>query len=209
MSNAKRSYTGTGLLALMLTTASAFATDDMMGADDLNGKGLLNRDYRLMTTQTCVRTPFQRPPAAGFDPVTRQLLVPGEAYTAVGTALVRFANDGTVAILDGIQTEISVAQLSPGQVPVTPPAEFACSGTYDVQQNTISISVSCDVKSPQPGVSVELGPLQFVGSIGKARQTIALTNISGSLQTVTVSAGGNAVQQRHRMCSEHALLIKQ
>ena len=195
----------TCLLALTVFVGNAQAAEN---AGD-ERPDVLSGDYRLMTTQTCVRTPFQFPPAAGFDPVTHQLLTAGESLTAVGAGLVRFAEDGSVRILDGIQTEVSVDRISAGQTPVTPPAEFTCSGNYGVQQEKISIALSCDVKSPQPGVSVTLGPLNFNGFMGYQRQSIALTNIAGDIQTVSVAVSGNVVQQRQRICSEQALLIKQ
>jgi len=136
------------------------------------------------------------------------LQVQGEALTAIGSGLMRFGEDGSVQVLEGVQTEVSLAQLAPGQAPVAPPAQFTCGGTYTIQDRKVAFSLSCDVSVPQPGVKVTLGPQNFEGWVDQRKQTLSLTNIAGGIQTITVSVAGNPVQQRQRVCTQHALAIR-
>jgi hypothetical protein len=164
-----------------------------------------NGEYRVVINQTCVRTPFQVPPAAGFDPATKQLLVDGETVTALGTGLLRLGNDGSAELTDGRQTEISMDLLAAGKTPVTPPAEFTCAGRYAIEEGKMTLTLTCDVKVPDPGVRVTVGPQEFEGHIDRDKKTINLTNIAGGIQAVTVSVFGNPVQLRQRVCTQHAL----
>jgi hypothetical protein len=168
----------------------------------------ISGDYRVVITQMCVRTPYQPPPASGFDPNTHQLLADGETVTAIGSGLLRFAEDGTVQMLEGVQTEVSVNQAAPGKVPVAPPTQLACSGTYTLRQRKVALSVSCDVNTPQPGVTVRLGPLSFEGYIDSRQHSISLTDAGANIQTITVSVAGNPVQQRQRICTQYAMAVK-
>jgi hypothetical protein len=167
----------------------------------------LSGDYRVVITQTCVRTPYQNPPASGFDPDTRQLQVDGETLTAIGSGLLRLSDDGSAQLLDGVQTEVSVGQTAAGNTPVAAPSQFTCSGTHSLDRGKVALSLSCDVSVPQPGVKVTLAPQNFEGYAALRAEALNLTNITGEIQTITVSVGGNAVQQRQRVCTQHALAI--
>src|ERR1051326_6681792 len=82
-----------------------------------NGPQQITGDYRVAITQICVRTPYQAPPASGFDPNTQQLLTDGETVTAIGSGLLRFDDEGKVEILEGVQTEVSLNQTASGKTP--------------------------------------------------------------------------------------------
>lgn len=186
------------LAALSMGSPHANAQGDDEGDADTRS---LHGEYGFTTTQTCVRTPFQRPPAAGIDVNTRQLLVNGEAINAVGLGVLRFAKDGTVGIEGGVLTEVALNQLSAGQAPLSVGTQFTCSGNYVAQpDNRLSVTLACNVVTPQPGLSVALAPFEFEGFVGRGRRSINLSSVKASLQTVTVSVGGNPVQQRHRLC---------
>jgi hypothetical protein len=186
-----------------LLTALAFG-GNICSADDLvdDDPRPLNGEYRVVITSSCVRTPYQPPPAAGFNPTTKQLLVEGETLTALGSGLLRFALDGTVQVLEGVQTEVSLDQYAAGKTPVAPPVEFTCTGTYTRQGRKISMNLPCNIKVPNPGVSVTLGPQQFEGYLSRNLQTVNVTNIAGGIQTITVSVNGNPTQQRQRICTQ-------
>jgi hypothetical protein len=201
MSNQTKAVAYAGLLALTFSAGSVHATAEH---DD---DGPSSGDYRVVINQTCVRTPFQAPPAAGFDPATRQLLVEGESLTAIGSGLLRFARDGSVTLLDGVQTEVSLDQVAAGNTPVTPPAKFSCAGNYSVWYRKVSLSLSCEVPV-QPGVKVTVGPQKFEGYFDRSRRSINLTNITGGIQTITVAVDGVPVQQRQRICTQHAIATR-
>jgi len=204
MDNRRVSVTCAGVLALALSAGSGYASGEL----DEEGLLQISGDYRVVITQTCVRTPYQPPPAAGFDPNTRQLLMDGEMLTAIGSGLMRFAEDGTVQVLEGVQTEMSLDQLAPGKSPIAPPAQFTCSGNYTIQDRKVAFSLSCDVVVPQPGVKVTVGPQNFEGYIDRRKRSLNLTNITGGIQTVAVSIAGTPMQERHRICTQHALAIQ-
>jgi len=185
------------LLILVTCIGIAHAKD----RDDDNGPQKISGDYRVAITQICVRTPYQPPPATGFDPNTQQLLVDGETVTAIGSGLLRFGDNGTVQILDAVQTEISLGQTAAGKTPVAPPTQFSCTGRYTIDQRKVTVAVGCDVNVPQPGVTVHVGPQNFEGYIDAPNQSVNLTSLGG-IQTVTVSFGGSPIQQRQRVCTQ-------
>ena len=177
--------------------------------DEDNGSQKISGDYRVAITQICVRTPYQPPPATGFDPNTHQLLTDGETVTAIGSGLLRLADDGIVQILNAEQTEVSLSQTSAGKTPVAAPSQFACNGRYTTtDQQKVTLSVTCNVSVPQPGVTVRVGPQSFEGYIDGLSQSINLTGITGGIQTITVSFGGTPVQQRQRICTQQASGMK-
>src|SRR5688572_2747053 len=100
MDRRKLSVLCVSVLALALSAGSGYASGEL----DEEGLLQISGDYRVVITQTCVRTAYQPPPTAGFDPTTRQLLLDGEMLTAIGSGLMRFAEDGTVQVLEGVQT---------------------------------------------------------------------------------------------------------
>jgi hypothetical protein len=155
-----------------------------------------------------VRTPYQPPPANGFDPNTKQLLVEGETISAIGSGLLRFEEDGSLQLLEGKQTEVSLGLIAPGKTPITPPAEFTCAGNYTVDSGKVSFTLTCDIKIPDPNIKVTVGPQQFEGYVDREKKTMNLTNIAGGIQAVTVSMFGNPVQQRQRICTQHSLLAR-
>lgn len=189
-------------LALTCTVSAHGQESSEQGPQQAQG------EYRVVINQTCVRTAFQPPPATGFDPATKQLLSEGEAITALGTGRLQLGNDGSAQLTEGSQTEVSFASLAAGKTPVTPPAEFTCSGKYTLENGKMTLTLSCDVKVPDPGITVAVGPQNFVGQIDPDRKIINLTNISGEIQSITVSAFGNPVQQRQRICTQHAILTR-
>jgi len=73
MADTTRRLSFTSLLILIACIGTAHAGNQ----DDDNGPQKISGDYRVAITQICVRTPYQTPPATGFDPNTQQLLVDG------------------------------------------------------------------------------------------------------------------------------------
>ena len=173
-----------------------------------NGGPQISGDYRVVITQTCLRTPYQTPPATGFDPKTGQLMLDADAFTAIGSGLVQFAGDGSVQITEGTQTEVSVKQTAQGMNPITPMVQFTCNGTYTRQDTKVTLTLTCAIDSGQPGVTVSLGPQNFEGYIDGGNNTISMTNLAAGIQTITVSVGGSAVQQQQRICTQHALAVR-
>jgi hypothetical protein len=158
-------------------------------------------------TQSCVRTPFQVPPASGFNPANHALLLPGEVINSVGLGVMHFQYDGTVTVTDAAITELSVNQLAVGQLPVSPKTPFSCAGTYALQPaNRVTVSLTCNALTGQPGVTVTLAPFEFEGFVGDDNRPISLSTVSGGTQTVTVAVGGTPVQQRERICLQSLTL---
>jgi len=146
-----------GMLATLAMAASASAQNNQIVS------GRLFWDYRVAINQTCVRTPFQQPPADGFDPVTKALRVAGESLTATGSGLLRFAPGGHLTLEEGVQTEASLALLALNQTPITPPARFQCSGQYSLDRRKVSLSLTCEVQTGNPNLKVTVGPQNFDG----------------------------------------------
>jgi len=166
-------------------------------------------DYGFTLTQSCVRTPFQPVPAAGFDPVTHRLLVDGELINTVGSGVMHFAKDGAVTVDSTTVTEISASQLLAGALPVSTPTQFTCAGNFTLQgDRRLAVSLACDVPSGRPGVKVTVQPLDFAGFIGVGARAIDMSSNSGGLHTVTVAVGGTPVQQRERICLQSMKLDK-
>lgn len=191
-------------LALM---TSAFAHDDL----EQNGEAsrTLRGTYGFSLTQGCVRTPFQPPPAAGFDLITQQLLVDGELVHAFGTGKLRFAKDGVVTLEEGQLTEITANLLSAGSKPVSAGTRFNCTGSYNVQPGSkLGVSLSCTVVTPQPGPTVALRPLNLEGFIGEDKRSLNLSTVKPEVHTVTVSNGGVTLLQRERICLHSMVLDK-
>jgi hypothetical protein len=187
--------------------AIVFATS-LFAEEGSREGGSIGGDYRVVINHSCVRTPFVPPPANGFDPNTKQLLTEGEAVTALGTGLLRLEQDGSLQLLEGLQTEVSTSIIGAGKTPVTPPAEFACTGNYSVNGKKMTLTLACEVKTPDPTIKVVVGPQHFEGYIDRNGKTISLTNLAGAIQTISVSAFGNTVQQRQRICTQYALISK-
>jgi hypothetical protein len=187
-----------GLVAAVAFSGSISSASDLE-EDDLRP---LSGEYRVVITSSCVRTPYQPVGTAGFDANTKQLLVEGEMLTALGSGLMRFSLDGTVQILEGVQTEVSLDQYAAGKIPVAPPVEFTCGGTYTRQGRKLLLNLPCDIKVPNFGVTVTLGPQEFEGYLSRNRQSVNVTNIAGGIQTITVSVGGTPTQQRQRICTQ-------
>src|ERR1017187_6999104 len=108
--NSKKRWILYGGLTLMAAARQLDAADGARA----NGGPQISGDYRVVITQTCLRTPYQTPPATGFDPKTGQLMLDADAFTAIGSGLVQFAGDGSVQITEGTQTEVSVKQTAQG-----------------------------------------------------------------------------------------------
>jgi hypothetical protein len=162
----------------------------------------LTGEYRVVITSSCVRTPYQPAPATGFDANTGQLLVNGQMLTALGSGLLQFSEDGTVKVLEGVQTELSLDQTAPGATPVAPPVQFTCQGTYTRQGRKVAMTLPCSIQVPNPGVTVTLGPQNFEGYVSLDRQSVNVINIAGAIQNIVVSVGGNPTQQRQRICTQ-------
>jgi hypothetical protein len=189
-----------GVLAALIFVGAACAGQ---GGD--NESPHVNGDYRFVITHNCVRTSFQQPPANGFNPETKQFVVPGEAQIVTGTGVLRLEQDGSLQVLEGRQTELSTNLLSPGQIPIMPPAEFGCTGSYTAQDDKLAVTLLCSVKVPEPGVTVTVSPQKFEGFIDQRRRILNLINIAGEIQSVTVAVAGNPVQQLQRICTQHAI----
>lgn len=196
-------------IALALSSVSAFAQADNTADADARLRDL-SGDYGFTTLQSCVRTPFQTPPAAGFDPDTHRLLVDGEAAQAIGSGVMRFGENGNVTA-SVLGTELSVDQTAAGQSPAAAGIEYNCSGSYMLQSgNRVSVIFpSCTVSTGNPKVKVSVGPLQIQGYVAIGQRSINLSLVNGGLQTVSVAdTSGNLLQQRQRICIQSFALDK-
>ncbi len=187
---------GTSIISSHATERTRHANDKIVG------------EYHVVTTETCVRTPFEAPPASGFDAETRMLLVEGEAVNAIGKAQALFYPNGTVRLEEGKQTETSLASILPGDTPIVPASLFTCDGTYIREKKNVTMDLMCNVDQPDPGINIILGPLTFSGKISRNRHTISLTNLDRVIQTVTVEFDASPIQQRQRICSQTATFSK-
>jgi hypothetical protein len=194
---------------MLLGISGSYASD---GRADQPGEAegrTLNGAYGFSLTQSCVRTPFQTPPAAGFDPVTHQLLVDGEVINSAGLGVLRFLREGQVTVEDGSLAELTTSAVLPGQTPVSTPTKFVCTGTHaQAGGGKLTVSLSCTVLGTPPGQTVTLNPLNFAGFVNRDRQSINLTSAQNEVHTVTISAGGTVVRQRERICLQSMKLDK-
>lgn len=196
------------IISTLVVLPSAFASDELE-QDSLLSARSLRGSYGFSLSQSCVRTPFQVPPAAGFDPTTRQLLVDAELVSGFGTGQLEFAKDGVVTLEDGHLTEITANLLAAGSKPVSDGTRFGCKGSYSVQPGgKVGVSLSCNVVVPQPGPTVTLQPLNFEGFIAGDKRSINLSTVKPEVHTVMVSNGGIVLQQRERICLQSMILDK-
>lgn len=206
--NIKKLITAFACSAVGVASVNAFATEYYGEHTYGKHKEKVIGKYHVVTTETCVRTPYEMPPAAGFDAETRMLLVEGEAVSAIGSAQALFYPGGKVELKNGKQTETSTASTMPGAIPIVPASIFSCEGTYDLEGKTMAMDLMCTVEHPDPNISIALGPLNFAGEVSRDKNTISLANLERVIQTVTVSYAGNPVQQRQRICSQTASFTK-
>lgn len=186
-------------MGLAVSGSQALAHDSGEGWGEIFKR--LHGDYGLTTKYSCVRTPFLPPGTPGIDRPTKQLLVGADVADAVGSGVMSFAPDGTVTV-SVVGAELETAKVLPGQAPVTTGVQYGCQGTYSLKpEGRIEVSFpTCNVTSRQPGISVTVSPLELEGFIGSDRNTMVLSLLKGTVETVAVWAGGNVVQQRERMC---------
>ena len=196
------------ITAIVSIALGTFITSSHANEYPRFAKDKLYGTYHVVITETCVRTPYEVPPANGFDPETRMLLVEGEAVSAIGKAQAHFYPDGTVQLEKGKQTETSPASILPGDTPIVPASIFTGDGTYTLKGKNVTLDLMCSVDHPAPNIEIILGPLTFEGKISRNRKTISLTNLDRVIQTVTVELDGNPIQQRQRVCSQTATFTK-
>lgn len=197
------------IISTLVVMPGAFASDELEQQESQFSARSLRGAYGFSLSQSCVRAPFQVPPAAGFDPITRQLLVDAELVSGFGTGQLKFARDGVVTLEEGHLTEITANQLTAGSKPVSDGTRFGCKGTYSVQPSgKLGVSLSCNVVVPQPGPTVTLQPLNFEGFIAADKRSINLSTVKPEVHTVTVSNGGVVLQQRERICLQSMILDK-
>jgi hypothetical protein len=120
---------GVAIVSMLVLSTGAIASDDLEQSSHAPARSLRGA-YGFSLSQSCVRAPFQVPPAAAFDPTTRQLLVDVELVSGFGTGQLKFAKDGVVTLEDGHLTEITANQLSAGSKPVSDGTRFSCTGSY-------------------------------------------------------------------------------
>jgi hypothetical protein len=210
----RRSRAGVGArgLALAIASFAALATagsaaQEGQGDDARHGRNGLHGPYGFSLSQSCVRTPFQAPPAAGFDPASKQLLVNGEFVSGFGTGVLRF-RDGVATLEDGLITEISAGQVAASQTPVSPGTRFECVGPYRLLGGSrVAITLSCEAATPQPGLRVLIEPVRFEGYVGSGH-SLTLNTTQRELHTVTVYNGQTPLQQRQRVCLQSLALNK-
>ena len=194
---------------MLLGIGCSYASDGHADQSEEAESRALKGSYGFSLTQSCVRTPFQTPPVAGFDPVTHQLLVDGEVINSAGLGVLRFLRDGGVSVEDGFLTELSTAAVSAGQTPVSTGTKFVCTGSHgQAAGGKMTLSLSCTVVGTPPGQTVTLNPLNFEGFVGQDRQSITLTSAQNEVHSVTVSVGGTVVKQRERICLQSMKLDK-
>src|SRR5262245_40555605 len=123
--NPRRTRVALVMLAPLALIGSAVAHDD-------EGPKSPRGTYGFTLTQSCVRTPFQPPPAGGFDLTTQALLVDAELVSAYGTGKLKFGRDGALTLEEGRLTEITANLLSAGAKPVSPGTSFNCTGAHSL-----------------------------------------------------------------------------
>ncbi len=201
-SKAARIKTAIGSMSIAMTSLwglQAAAHDGGFNRPDFWRR--LQGDYGLTAQQSCVRTPFQLPGAAGFDRTTGQLLTTATVADAAGSGIMHFDRDGTVDV-EVLGIELETNKVQPGDVPVSSGIQYACKGTYTVTSDSrISVSFpACNVSPPRPGLTVTVGPLELQGFVGRGREGMVLSAVKGNVETVSIAAGGNVVSQRERIC---------
>lgn len=189
----------------LMSAWGAHATDT--NRSEVNGlaaarPGLVSGVYGLTTMQNCVRTPFLPPQSQGIDPVTRKLLMDGEAAVAVGSGTMHFLPDGRV-LTSVLGSELAQSGLVTGVAPSTTGIRYQCAGTYKVKADqSVTVSFpSCTVSAANPNVVVTVAPLTLQGHVAAGRLGMQLTLVDGGLQTVAVSdPTGRVLQARQRLC---------
>lgn len=197
----------TAVLALSTLVPALSATASEHDLED--GAKRLRGDYGMTASYSCARTPFLPPGATGIDPATKQLLVAADVAHAVGTGVMRFSPDGTVSVdVDGV--ELETAKTQPGQRPVTAGIKYQCDGSYTARADgRLAVEFpTCTVSSPQPGVTVTVGPLVLAGFVGKHADALNLSAVNAAIEKVTVAAGGHVVQERERVCVASFSLVE-
>ena len=192
---------------LALTQSPALAAQPEFDALRLPA---LSGDYGFTTLQSCVRTPYQAPPAAGFDPVTHALLVNAEAAEAIGSGVMSFSRDGTVSA-SVVGAELSVNQLAAGQTPETVGINYSCSGSYSLgAEHSVEVNFpSCSISTGDPNKLVSVGPLKFNGYMGINGRSLNLSLVDGILQKVSVANASGVVQaERQRVCVQSLSLSR-
>ena len=195
------------LATLVILAATGSAAQEGQGSTQAHGAAALHGAYGFSLSQSCVRTPFQAPPAAGFDPATKQLLVNGEFVSGFGSGVLRFGRDGVATLEEGLITEITSSQVASAQTPVSPGTRFECVGRHSVSAgNRVAVKLTCEAAAP-PGLRVVIDPVEFEGFVGAGR-TLNLNTVKRDLHTVTVYSGATALQQRQRVCLQSLTLNK-
>jgi hypothetical protein len=206
--NTRRIRTALAVVAVAALASATCAAQEGQGDSARQGLARLHGAYGFSLSQSCVRTPFQAPPAAGFDPATKQLLVNGEFVSGFGSGVLRFSGDGVATLEDGLITEVTASQVSASQTPVSPGTRFECAGRYRLPgEGKVAITLTCEAAVPTPGLRVVIDPVEFEGFLGIGR-TLNLTTVKRDLHTVTVYNGTTPLQQRQRTCLQSLTLNK-
>ena len=188
-------------LALLSLGGAAGAQQAAFSPDHAPVPRFLTGSFGFSLAQTCARTPFLPPPAAGIDPTTKQFLVNGEFVNGYGSGTLKFNRDGTVAMEDALITEVTASQVSAGQTPVSAGTRFGCQGTYTLQPDgKLTVRFVCETAPPAAGLRVLIQPIEFEGFVTNGGRAINLGTYKRDIHTVTVYSGTTPVQQRQRIC---------
>ena len=168
----------------------------------------LSGAYGMTLSQSCVLPPLGPPPNPGFAP-DGSLLQPAEIVSATGTGVLRFSRDGRVSLEQGRLGELFHGRTQVGDVPLAAPSTYSCSGGYDLDADQrLTLDLACQVDAPRPGIEISVGPFILTGFASRERESLSLAALEGTLQTVEVSAGGQVVQRRERICLQQLTLVR-
>ena len=170
----------------------------------------LSGKYGWTTQQTCVNTVPSPPGTDAIDPnPPNKLNVPAEIVNMNGVGTATFKKDGTMHIdVGGTAVQIRHSQTSPGQQPVTSGFDPVCDGTYSIgPNNKAKVDWNCVISTPQPGLTIQAGPVNWDGYVADNGRLIDL-NLKPTRQTLTFMQDGNPLFEVQRLCQQRFMFHK-
>jgi hypothetical protein len=186
---------------LAVTASGAHANEEGEGRQPF-----LEGDFAYTTTGFCIESAGQPPGTGGFDPVTLQLLTPGQFITLTGMGTLHFKRDGSLTLVGTAGWELP-ALMAAGDNPVlTNLSQSSEVGTYVLgPADTLSITQTFrqDVNS---STHIIVAPTKWAGFVtgGKLVNLMLKQNI----ETLTTFVNGAPVQENQVICSQTLIASK-
>ncbi len=189
------------VVAAVAMTAGLNQTHADENAEDVDTRSrTLRGAYGLGLTEYCVETPRVPPPAEGYDNETRELLSDANAVVAVVSGTMHFERDGNVTLENATLSDLGLDQTEIGDVPIITGAGLTCEGMHSFAGRTRHLEMELDCTAQFGNVEVTVGPLRFVGFVGRPTHNIILSSVAGNVHTEAIAVDGVPVLERERIC---------